>query len=116
MREDTIIIFLIIICVILLIICVYFDHNKKNKENKDFFNKPSEDKKERAGRYNINKELNDIPVSENNNENIKTVSPPLQHVDYTYFNDKHKRNTFNIGIEPQSPLQTERNLSFTINP
>lgn len=59
----------------------------------------------------INNEIKDEQVNI-----MKTINPPTNYIDYTYFNNRSKRHSYNIGFEPQSPLQTERNVSFTIKP
>lgn len=110
------IIFLWILIMILLIIISIYDKNNKDKNEKF---KP--DEKERKEKRNIDLyEKNDVSVDNAKNEQIdtsmRTINPVTNFVDYTYFNNRNKRHSYNIGFEPQSPIQTEKNVSFTIKP
>ena len=111
---SVIITILLIAILILITITIIYGNGKNEKdERNERFDKPE---KRNIDVY----EKNDVSVDDATNEQVntgmRTINPVANFIDYTYFNNRNKRHSYNIGFEPQSPLQTERNVSFTIKP
>lgn len=88
-----------------------YDCDYKNEEYK------KEEYEKEGHKYDdIYQKNKDVIVSEEEPKHVSLETTCPRYVDYTYFNNKHKKNLYNIGIEPQSPLLTQRNLSFTMKP
>lgn len=58
----------------------------------------------------------DILITQEKDQEMQVPTPHINHVDYTYFNNKSKRNSYNIGNEPQSPQQTYHETKKTLEP
>ena len=113
-KTKNLFLFFIFLFSVLFLFLLTKIYNRNDKDKDESFNKP-EERKRNTDLY----EKNDISIDDVKNEQLnemRTINPTTNYVDYTYFNNRSKRHSYNIGFEPQSPLQTERNISFTIKP
>jgi len=99
---ETVISLLIIIIIIILCFFIFYSTDKDDKDDKDnnenffFFFRPEPN-------YEKNKDIEEIEVDKKKPEEMITVDNKIfSNSNYIYFNDKTKKKSFNIGIEPQS--------------